>query len=284
MAAGIIEAVGFLSGVLGIVGFAQDNFAAEADAVASVVRIRVGLDTEGGLSNAGGDLPDVRLFNEAGGVPGHRGGPGQGGGGRVRGTSRWPTRTATPTETRRTRCSRPTTTPSAGGARYTWDGQWGRRCSGTWYYSNVYITGTDEKPRLPVGSTATTTSLRRRRDPVSPATTPASRRPSSTIHLQPPGPQFKMLDYPDQDPPPRSIDYRVPQNPDEDDDDEDDDKKKRSVGTAAYGPPPSASSPSPRRTSGSHGARAAPAPAAAAAAPGALGRDQHHHHDDASSQ
>ena len=61
----VVNVIGVISGLLGIWSFAQDNFG-DTDEGGSVVRIQVGLDTSNGLSNAGGDLPDVRLFNEAG--------------------------------------------------------------------------------------------------------------------------------------------------------------------------------------------------------------------------
>jgi hypothetical protein len=64
-AAVLINVIGVISGVLGIYQFGVDNFGG-GDEGGSVVRIQVGLDVDGGLSNAGGDLPDVRLFNEGG--------------------------------------------------------------------------------------------------------------------------------------------------------------------------------------------------------------------------
>lgn len=60
-----VEVIGVVSGLLGIVQFGMDNFAGGGDSVNSVIKIAVGLDG-GGLTNAGGDLPDVRLFNEFG--------------------------------------------------------------------------------------------------------------------------------------------------------------------------------------------------------------------------
>lgn len=63
--AAVIDIIGVVSGLLGIYQFGADNFASK-DSGGSVVRIQVGLDSPGGLSNAGGDLPDIRLFNEVG--------------------------------------------------------------------------------------------------------------------------------------------------------------------------------------------------------------------------
>ena len=60
-----INVIGVISGLLGIYQFGADNFG-KADEGGSVVRVQVGLDYENGLSNSGGDLPDIRLFNEVG--------------------------------------------------------------------------------------------------------------------------------------------------------------------------------------------------------------------------
>ena len=48
MAGAIVNVIGVVSGILGIVSFGQDNFKAP-DSVGSVVNIQVGLDYEGGL-------------------------------------------------------------------------------------------------------------------------------------------------------------------------------------------------------------------------------------------
>lgn len=61
----VINVIGVLSGIMGIVQFGKDNFGS-TDSKGSTVRIQVGLDSDRGLSNSGGDLPDVRLFNEGG--------------------------------------------------------------------------------------------------------------------------------------------------------------------------------------------------------------------------
>lgn len=61
--AAAIQVIGVVSGILGIAQFGIDNFGAH-DTGGSVVRFQVGLDSDGGLSNAGGDIPEIRLFNE----------------------------------------------------------------------------------------------------------------------------------------------------------------------------------------------------------------------------
>lgn len=57
--------IGVISGILGIAQFGINNFGA-SDTGGSVVRFQVGLDSYDGLDNAGGDIPDIRLFNEVG--------------------------------------------------------------------------------------------------------------------------------------------------------------------------------------------------------------------------
>ncbi|KAI0406804.1 hypothetical protein F4802DRAFT_605946 [Xylaria palmicola] len=64
-----LSVIGFLSGILGIVQFTHDNLPKQ-DKVGSKIGITVGLDVDNGLHNAGGSLPDVRLYNKAGGFLG----------------------------------------------------------------------------------------------------------------------------------------------------------------------------------------------------------------------
>ncbi|KAL2870153.1 uncharacterized protein BJX67DRAFT_370502 [Aspergillus lucknowensis] len=62
----VVEAIGVVSGILGIIQFAADNFG-DTTEPGSTVKVAVALDGEaGGTSNAGGDLPDVRVWNEFG--------------------------------------------------------------------------------------------------------------------------------------------------------------------------------------------------------------------------
>jgi len=64
-----IEVISVIGGLLGIVGFGLDNFGSK-EPNASSIKIAVGLDRQtldgGSLSQAGGDLPDIRLFNNFG--------------------------------------------------------------------------------------------------------------------------------------------------------------------------------------------------------------------------
>ena len=153
MAAGIFEAIGLVSGLLGIVQFGIDNFA-EPESTGSTIRVAVGLDYDGGLSNAGGDLPDMRLFNEAGEFIGMVADPGdkleRGGFDDVfvkhKGDS---TQQATYTlfsANDDAICIAYASITWPDGDQYAWVGDWGRQCGATWYYSNRYISGTSTKP------------------------------------------------------------------------------------------------------------------------------------------
>ncbi|KAI1378582.1 hypothetical protein F4677DRAFT_372060 [Hypoxylon crocopeplum] len=151
-AAGIIEAIGVISGVLGIIQFGVDNFAAP-ESVGSSIRVTVGLDTNGGLNNAGGDLPDVRLFNEAGEFLGITAGPGKvkdGGFGDITvdhndDSTQQPTY-ALFSGNNDAICVAYVSITFPSSEKYSWVGDWGHQCGGTWYYSNVYINSGDRKP------------------------------------------------------------------------------------------------------------------------------------------
>ncbi|KAI1475702.1 hypothetical protein F4774DRAFT_396030 [Daldinia eschscholtzii] len=151
MAAGVIEAIGVLSGVLGILQFGIDHFPKD-DGPKSTVRITVGLDTPGGLNNAGGDLPDVRLFNEAGKFIGINVDPGyvsDGGFGDIeishKGDTNQQPAYALFSANNDAICIAHATVTFPGNERYTWVGDWGRQCGGTWYYSNIYVDSSNRK-------------------------------------------------------------------------------------------------------------------------------------------
>lgn len=59
--------IGVVSGLMTIFTFLDDNFSTESPTNSETkMRIVAGLDGTEGLSNAGGDYPDVRLFGENG--------------------------------------------------------------------------------------------------------------------------------------------------------------------------------------------------------------------------
>ncbi|KAI1459464.1 hypothetical protein F4805DRAFT_63649 [Annulohypoxylon moriforme] len=150
--AAVIEAIGLISGALGIIQFGIDNFP-EPKSVDSVVRITVGLDTNGGLDNAGGDLPDVRLYNEAGEYLGLSKDPGgiQDGGFADVTVSHEGDSTQQPTYTlfsanKNAICIAYATITLPSQDKYSWVGDWGRQCGASWYYSHVYIGSTGVTP------------------------------------------------------------------------------------------------------------------------------------------
>lgn len=152
MAAAVIETIGIISGALGIVQFGLDNFA-EPETVGSTIRIAVGLDYDGGLNNAGGDLPDVRLFNEAGDFIGMSADPGyvQAGGFSDITIAHSGDSTQQATYTLFSAnddaiCIAYAAITWPSGDEYSWIGDWGHKCGGSWYYSNYFISGTDHKP------------------------------------------------------------------------------------------------------------------------------------------
>ncbi|CAM1502184.1 Fc.00g041680.m01.CDS01 [Cosmosporella sp. VM-42] len=150
--AALLDVIGVVSGILGIIQFGMDNFA-EPDGASSVVKITVGLDVDNGLQNAGGSLPDVRLFNEAGGFLGinadgdgitsgntgeinvsHQSGDGQ--------QAAYALFSANDDAI----CIAYVSITWPNGDQYGWVADWGEQCGATWYYSNVYVQSGGRKP------------------------------------------------------------------------------------------------------------------------------------------
>ncbi|KAH7140221.1 hypothetical protein B0J13DRAFT_637641 [Dactylonectria estremocensis] len=152
-AVGAIEVIGVISGILGIISFAQDNFG-EVDSTTSSVKITVGLDVTDGLSDAGGSLPDVRLFNEAGdfiGISNSGDSITDGSTGEVKITHEDASNGQQATyalfsANNDAICIAYLTMTWANGDQYGWVGDWGSECGASWYYSNVYVKGTNYKP------------------------------------------------------------------------------------------------------------------------------------------
>ncbi|XDG08366.1 hypothetical protein ABKA04_007981 [Annulohypoxylon sp. FPYF3050] len=150
--AAVIEAIGLISGALGIIQFGIDNFPT-AKSVDSVVRITTGLDTPGGLTNAGGTLPDVRLYNEAGeflGLSKDPGGIQDGGFADVtishEGGNTQQATYALFSANKNAICIAYATITLPSQDKYSWVGDWGRQCGASWYYSHVYIGSTGVTP------------------------------------------------------------------------------------------------------------------------------------------
>ncbi|KAK4112241.1 hypothetical protein N656DRAFT_798583 [Canariomyces notabilis] len=75
MAAAFIAVLGFAAGMVRYYTVSRDQFAQPSEA-ASVIKVTLGLDVTGGLHLAGGDLPDVRMWNENGDFLGIEADPG----------------------------------------------------------------------------------------------------------------------------------------------------------------------------------------------------------------
>ncbi|KAI1822785.1 hypothetical protein F4861DRAFT_371310 [Xylaria intraflava] len=149
---GILDAIGLISGVLGIISFGQDNLP-KSNTKGSTVRVTVGLDVSGGLSNAEGDLPDVRLFNEAGDFLGITADPGKvksGDFGDItvnhENDSGQQASYALFSANNDAICVAYSSITWTSGDQYAWIGDWGKQCGGAWYYSNVYISASGVTP------------------------------------------------------------------------------------------------------------------------------------------
>jgi hypothetical protein len=148
-----LRVLNILAGVLGFIPFAAENFGG-SDSVASVIRVTVGLDVEGGLQNAGGDLPDVRLFNEAGEFIGISTEPGDIGDGSTaeikvshNSDNGQQAAYALFTANDNAICVASISITWPNGDQYGWLGDWGQACEGSWYFSNVFVKGSDYKPK-----------------------------------------------------------------------------------------------------------------------------------------
>ncbi|KAH6888517.1 hypothetical protein B0T10DRAFT_606890 [Thelonectria olida] len=153
MATGVVEVLGVIGTLLGIVQFGMDNFESPETAK-SILKVGVGLDYDGGLTNAGGDLPDVRLFNEGGDFLGMTVDPGKvksGSGGVVEvphdsDNGQQATYALLSANTDAI-CVAYVTITWPDGNEYGWVGDWGQQCGATWYYSHLYVSGTQAQPK-----------------------------------------------------------------------------------------------------------------------------------------
>ncbi|CAG8981271.1 hypothetical protein HYALB_00003869 [Hymenoscyphus albidus] len=139
-----INVIGVVGGLLGIFQFGKDNFAD-----------KVGLDVKGGLSNGGGDLPDVRLWNEAGEFLGMHADPGKLKSGITSditikhkdGNGQQPTY-ALFSANNGAVCIAYVSITFPDDNKYAWVADWAQECksSATWYYSNLYVDGGKHQP------------------------------------------------------------------------------------------------------------------------------------------
>ncbi|KAK0673154.1 hypothetical protein QBC41DRAFT_215440 [Cercophora samala] len=151
-AAGVRGVISIVRGILGVLHFGKGMFS-QPDPVGSIIRITVGLEVPGGLTNSGGDLPDVRLFNEAGKFLGITVDPGFIDDGTTQEikiahndeSGQQATYTLFSANNNAI-CIATATITWPDGDGYGWTGDWGRKCGGMWYHSNVYIDGSYYSP------------------------------------------------------------------------------------------------------------------------------------------
>ncbi|KAJ2996616.1 hypothetical protein NUW58_g915 [Xylaria curta] len=223
MTTSIVSTLGIISEVVGLVSFGMDLLP-EQESVASKIRIAVGLDMKDGLTNGGGDLPDVRLFNEAGDFIGMSADPGTVRSGEYgditvqhNSGSKQQATYALFSANDDAICIVYAGITWPSGERYGWMGDWGRACGGTWYYSNIYVSETAEKPdcvwidanndQPQTGFQVHWPEFVGQADSIPEGDEAKKIR---TDWMCTAGPVFKMYKYPDTDP--NSITYWVPLN------------------------------------------------------------------------
>ncbi|THZ29595.1 hypothetical protein D6C89_01929 [Aureobasidium pullulans] len=134
-------AFGVFTGILGTISFLQSNIPSN-DGTSSKVRVFVGLDGTQGLTNAGGDAPDIRQFNNNPEFLGAKYDPGHIGSGTYKdikiGQSRQQPVYTLLTANNDAICIAYMTTTWPDGSQYAFAGNWGHTCGQDWYYSGVY--------------------------------------------------------------------------------------------------------------------------------------------------
>lgn len=150
----LINSIGVVSGALGVVQFPMDHFSEPNKVGQASIKIGVGLDPGYHLRNEGSDLPDVRLFSEAGqflGMAVDSGSVDEGGFGEVKvqiartGNGKQPTY-ALFSASDAAICIAYASMTWPSGDRYAFDGDWGKACGNSWYYSNHYLTPAKKSP------------------------------------------------------------------------------------------------------------------------------------------
>lgn len=208
----LIAAVGFVSGFLGIIQFGLDNFQ-PSEGEGSVIKVAVALDTAG-LTNAGGDLPDVPLFNQGGEFLGISADPGKVEDGSV-GTIKVSTNGQQATYALFSAnddaiCIAYVTITWPDEQKYAWQGDWGFHCQQNWYFSNIIIPGSGQ-PALCMwidgNGDFKQTGFQVHFPEFAPD--PSGNIPNTKEYYCGGNPAFKVYTEPD----PRSISYYVPQPP-----------------------------------------------------------------------
>ncbi|KAL5336717.1 hypothetical protein BJX70DRAFT_267110 [Aspergillus crustosus] len=145
--AGFVDAIGVISGILTITSFAMDNFG-DTTEPGSTIKVAVALDgANGGTDNAGGDLPDVRVWNDFGEFLSITADPGtvtDGTVGTVEVDHEQQGVYSLLTANNDAICIAWVTTTwsdAAGGNKYAVSGDYGGQCGATWYPSNMWTNG-----------------------------------------------------------------------------------------------------------------------------------------------
>ncbi|QPH16204.1 hypothetical protein C2857_000788 [Epichloe festucae Fl1] len=144
----LLEAFGVFTGILGIFSFTQKEYL-EANDRGAGFRFAVGLDGAGprgkGLTNAGGTLPDIRVFNEHGSFLGIKvNDQTKCASGETEcdvflaGVTNQPTYTLF-TANDDAICVAYVIVTFAEGTKYAWTGNWAKQCGAPWYYSDIVV-------------------------------------------------------------------------------------------------------------------------------------------------
>ncbi|KAI9785425.1 MAG: hypothetical protein M1816_000440 [Peltula sp. TS41687] len=141
--------IGLIGTMIGVIRLIEDKVNLAHNKGGSVVRFHVGLDTDMGLglSNAGGDIPDVRLYNEVGDFIGGRYDPGHIDDGTTGHDVRVQQNVAQQatyglfTANEDAICLAYMTMVWPDEQKFGWMGDWGKECGATWYYSNIVLSG-----------------------------------------------------------------------------------------------------------------------------------------------
>ncbi|KAB8236265.1 uncharacterized protein BDW43DRAFT_308529 [Aspergillus alliaceus] len=148
----LVDAIGVISGALTIVGFGIDNFGESSTSV-SIIKVAVTLDGTGGTTDAGGDLPDVRIWNDLGSFVGMKADPDHVNNGNLseisidHGSQGVYTLFSTNSDAICVAWVTTTWSDDRGGNQYAVSGDYGKECGANWFASNMY--NNSEQDHLP---------------------------------------------------------------------------------------------------------------------------------------
>ncbi|KAK1145528.1 hypothetical protein N8T08_004086 [Aspergillus melleus] len=144
-----VDAIGVISGILTIVSFASDNFGS-GETSGSTFKVAVALDGPNGPTDAGGDLPDVRVWNDVGNFVGMVADPGtvsNGNLGEIKVDHENQGVYSLFSANNDAICVAWVTTTwseDRGGNQYAVSGDYGEACGGTWFESHMYPNADEE--------------------------------------------------------------------------------------------------------------------------------------------